>query len=140
MGAVAGCLSSSGYIAIKLYGKSYQAHRLAWLFVFGGFPLADIDHINRVRTDNNISNLRSVTRAENQKNKSVYKNNKSGVSGVFWYKYLSKWVVKIKAGGKNKHIGYFLNKDEAVEARRLALLTSGYSVNHGFSLTGVSNG
>lgn len=69
-GKLCGCDSNShGYISIGVYGKRHLAHRLAWLYVYGEFPKNQIDHINRVKTDNRIENLRDVTSAENLKNR-----------------------------------------------------------------------
>ncbi|MDA6380520.1 HNH endonuclease signature motif containing protein [Escherichia coli] len=69
---------------IMINGKAYPAHRLAWLIVYGTMPDGFIDHINRVRTDNRISNLRLVTHSENMQNRKIQKNNKSGYRGVSW--------------------------------------------------------
>src|SRR3990167_3120706 len=72
-GVVVGCLSdhpTQGYILIRVNndGILYRAHRLAWLYVYGFWPPADIDHINGNRSDNRIVNLRSVTRSQNLQN------------------------------------------------------------------------
>ena len=66
----AGCLCKAlGYVLIGIDGKMYYAHRLAWLYVHGKWPGQVIDHINRVRNDNRICNLRDVSRAVNNANK-----------------------------------------------------------------------
>lgn len=67
-GKKCGIVGEKGYAHISLLGKKYKAHRLAWLYVYGHFPKNEIDHINRVRDDNRIANLRDVTRAENMQN------------------------------------------------------------------------
>ncbi|MDA6684686.1 HNH endonuclease signature motif containing protein [Escherichia coli] len=77
-------INSDGYLMIMINGKAYPAHRLAWLIVYGTMPDGFIDHINRVRTDNRISNLRLVTHSENMQNRKIQKNNKSGYRGVSW--------------------------------------------------------
>jgi len=75
-GDIAGCISSGGYIQISIGGKCYSAHRLAWLYEFGHFPKLQIDHINRVRDDNRIDNLRDVSGKVNMSNKSKPGENK----------------------------------------------------------------
>jgi hypothetical protein len=58
-----------GYLVMSYKKKSYLCHRLAWLYVYGSYPKNVIDHINRVRDDNRISNLRDVTYTQNALNK-----------------------------------------------------------------------
>ena len=115
-GSIAGS-KNKGYIRIKVDGKLYGAHRLAWLYVNGTLPDGDIDHINRVRTDNRISNLRVASDAENAQNKSKYRNNKSGVAGVYWHKLTEKWAAQIRVNGVSIHLGCYRDIDEAKAAR-----------------------
>lgn len=63
-----GCKTSRGYLEIGVSGTRYLAHRLAWLYVHGTWPVEFIDHINRVKTDNRIANLRDVSHYENMQN------------------------------------------------------------------------
>src|SRR5690606_33911522 len=78
-GSVAGFTSVKGYTVIGVDGKLYSAHRLAWLYVYGVMP-REIDHRNRVKTDNSILNLREASRAMNNQNKVVgQKNSRSGL-------------------------------------------------------------
>ncbi|ECB4859610.1 HNH endonuclease, partial [Salmonella enterica subsp. enterica serovar Lexington] len=95
------------------------ANRLAWLFVTGMFPNGVIDHINRVRDDNRFSNLRDISVAENNLNKSIRLDNKSGTPGVNWDIKRGKWRVTGQINRKQKHLGYFKNIDDAIEARRI---------------------
>lgn len=67
-GCKAGTYSDKGYIMIQIDKKIYAAHRLAWYYVHGYYPEHQIDHINRVRDDNRIDNLREVTQSCNSKN------------------------------------------------------------------------
>ena len=103
IGKIAGRRDRKGYIEIKVHNRFYRAHRLAWLYVYGEWPRDQIDHINGVRDDNRISNLREATSAQNCSNKGMSKNNTSGFKGVSWYKPTSKWGARIR----DKHLGYF---------------------------------
>jgi hypothetical protein len=116
-GAVAGSKYSNGYIYIEVDYKRYRAHRLAWLYVYGEFPANQIDHINEIKDDNKIVNLRLATNLENQHNvSSLQLNNTSGFRGVFWRKNRKKWKAIIYLNGRQKHIGHFDTAEEASEA------------------------
>ncbi|EBQ0838277.1 HNH endonuclease [Salmonella enterica] len=117
-GDVAGSVNRHGYREITIDRKKLQAHRLAWLFVTGMCPNGVIDHINRVRDDNRFSNLRDISVAENNLNKSVRSDNKSGISGVNWDITREKWRATGQINRKQKHLGYFKNIDDAVAARK----------------------
>lgn len=78
--------NSLGYVQIKISGKLYHAHRLAWLYVYGYMPEKEIDHINRIRDDNRIANLREATSQLNSLNTGIYKNNTSGSKGIYYNK------------------------------------------------------
>ena len=119
VGEMAGCLhKQNGYLHIKILGKNYKAHRLAWIYVYGEFPPSEIDHVNRIRADNRICNLRLAIRSENMQNKSKYQNNKSGYVGVHWNKTAKKWRAYISINRKRIHLGGFADMDEAIEARK----------------------
>ncbi|WP_376956428.1 HNH endonuclease signature motif containing protein (plasmid) [Azospirillum sp. A26] len=103
----AGCVSSPGYILIGVDGRLCRAHRLAWLYMTGEWPAAEIDHINRARGDNRWNNLRLATGSQNQGNRSVNSDNKSGVKGVSWSQKRGMWKAQIGAAGKRRCLGYF---------------------------------
>ncbi len=109
----AGYLHSSGYVLIRIDGVSYRAHRLAWLYVHGVWPEDQIDHINRTRADNRISNLREATPQGNAANRGARAGSKSGYPGVTWYARYNKWQACRRHGGKIKHLGYFDCPDAA---------------------------
>ena len=119
------------YHRIGIFGGKYFAHRLAWLYVFGSWPINQIDHINGDGLDNRIFNLRSVTVQENGKNIRLPKNNTSGVIGVCWDKQYSKWKAYMVIKGKYKVIGIFDDLALAKEARKKAEKENGYHENHG---------
>ena len=80
-----------GYILVGFMYKKYRAHRVAWAIHHGSWPDGEIDHINGVRDDNRIENLRCVSRHENKKNTAIPSHNTSGVVGVTWHKPSRKW-------------------------------------------------
>ena len=118
VGDAAGRLLSDGYIRVKVRNIDYLAHRLAWFYVHGVWPTDQIDHINRIRTDNRIANLRDVSRKQNQQNASKRSDNKSGHPGVIWHKCVSKWRAHIRHNQKHIHLGCFTTIEEAIAARK----------------------
>lgn len=74
--------NGSGYLRIGIDGILYPLHRVIWLWHYGEWPEAFVDHINRVKTDNRICNLRKATNQENNFNSSMNRRNRSGVKGV----------------------------------------------------------
>lgn len=121
-GSVAGSFARHGYVQIGVAGRNHLAHRLAWLYEFGEFPPNDLDHINRVRSDNRICNLRPATNAENNQNCSMRRDNTSGHVGVYWYKRDKKWRAKIQINRKTIPLGRFTNLEGAIAARKAAEL------------------
>jgi len=120
VGSIAGTVDPKGYVRIKIDGQQYKAHRLAWLYVYGDLPPDQMDHINRIKTDNRIGNLRLATQAENQQNRSMRSDNTSGHIGVSWYKSAEKWQAQIRINHKQINIGYFANLQDAIAARKAA--------------------
>lgn len=113
-----GCLSPQGYWQIGLLGKTYPAHRLAWLYHYGVWPENDIDHINRNRADNRIENLRAVTRSVNLHNSAPSRRNSSGVLGVTSSRSAAHpWEARIKIEYKSVYLGSYATKEEAAAAQ-----------------------
>lgn len=108
-----------GYKDVLLFGETFRAHRIIWKLAHGVDPEC-IDHINRERGDNRLSNLRNIRFCENQYNQSVRSDCKSGVPGVIWVAKRGEWMAQIGVGGKRTYLGYFKQFDDAVKARRLA--------------------
>ena len=117
IGSIAGNKRSDGYIQIQLDKKSYRAHQLAWLYVYGELPEKSLDHINEKKDDNRVSNLRLAIEQENPHNQSSPQtNNTSGFRGVNWHKRDKKWRAQIKLKGKKICLGNFNTPEEAYEA------------------------
>lgn len=92
----------------------YLEHRLAWLYVTGTWPSDQIDHVNGIRDDNRIFNLREATGPENNGNqRQARSDNKTGLLGVYWDKQHKKFSAKIMFSGKHKYLGYFPTAEEA---------------------------
>ena len=130
-GTVAGYFRSDGYIYIGINKKQYLAHRLAWLYMYGEFPVYQLDHMNHKRADNRIMNLRTASNQENHKNRSKSARNTSGMTGVGWYKATGKWRSEINVDSRKIHLGYFEDKFEAICARLSANNKYGFHPNHG---------
>ena len=118
---------TTGYIQISLKGKTYRAHRLAWFYVHGEWPVDQIDHIDKNRTNNRIDNLRDVSNQINSTNQNKSKVNTSGVTGVYWSNYDKKWMARIQYNRKKLHLGYFDNKQDAINARKDAEVRFGFT-------------
>lgn len=120
-----------GYAEVGLFNKAYGAHRVIWAFHHGEWPLDFIDHINGIRNDNRLENLRVVPQSENLKNLRLSNKNLSGRTGVCWHKEFGRWHAQIKTGGVKKHLGYFVDFNDAVAARKKAEQQYGFHANHG---------
>ena len=116
IGNIAGTKDSGGYVQVKVNGRKYMAHQIIWCMMTGIWPEIEVDHINRVRYDNNWSNLRLSVSVENSQNKGLYKNNKSGVKGITWNNERRKWRARIRIDGRLTHLGYFEKQEDASEA------------------------
>lgn len=104
-----------GYVYMKIDGRAFLAHRLAWLYVYGVWPLGVVDH--KVGRSNAIDNLRDVTVAVNSQNlRAAHKDSASGVLGVYWVKQKKQWCAKISVAGRNTYLGYFPDRDAAASA------------------------
>lgn len=111
----AGTVVKAGYIGIMIDGKRHYAHRIAWALHHGKHPMDQLDHINGIKTDNRIVNLREATNLQNGKNLSLNKNNKTGYSGIYFK--ANAWTAYIKVNYTNLYLGRFAKKEDAVAAR-----------------------
>ena len=131
IGSDAGSISYWGYIVIEIDSERYQAHRLAWLYMYSEWPKDQIDHINGIKVDNRIENLRDVTNSENHKNMRMLKNNTSGIIGVTWNKKSKRWQAQIVVNKTTKCLGLYSDKNDAITARQAANKKYGFHENHG---------
>lgn len=115
-GRIAGCLHSGGSIYLRVDGKALQAHRVAWAMQTGAWPKDEIDHINRVRNDNRLVNLREATRAQNLHNRGASKCNTSGFKGVFMCRESGRFRAQVRFSGNKKWSARFKTKEEAYAA------------------------
>ena len=115
-GATVGCPTAAGYLRVRVYGRLFYLHRLAWLCATGDWPSGHIDHINGDRTDNRLSNLRETNEQENAWNRQKQTNNTSGFTGVTYNKANDRWIAQIKDCGVPVYLGSFKNKTDAAFA------------------------
>lgn len=115
-GSLAGHRTAHGYITIRIDGKSYYAHRLAWFYVTGDWPAEEIDHINRIGTDNRFANLRLAARQQNVANRTRRRDNRSGFKGVYVARS-GRFVAQITVNRRAVHLGTFATAEEAAAKR-----------------------
>lgn len=113
--SIAGSKDGHGYVQIMINGKRYKAHRLIYIMFHGSVPEV-IDHINGVRDDNRIENIRPASLNDNAQNAKKPERNTTGFKNVYWYRRKGLWQVAITVDGKPLHIGYYDNINEANKA------------------------
>ena len=125
-GEVVGGASGKGYLRVSLFGKSYLQHHIVWLAAHGELPVLDIDHINGIRADNRIANLRETTRAVNMQNlRRAHVDSASQLLGTYFDKRRGRWQASICKAGRNRFLGYF----DTAEAAAQAYLTAKRSIH-----------
>lgn len=129
-GKSAGAKRADGYATVMIGGSAYKIHRVIWKIATGEEPV-EIDHINGNMADNRLSNLRSIERGLNMRNRALYANNKSGFPGVEFHKRDKVWIAKIGVGNGQVHLGSFPTKDEAIACKMGAQVILDYHANHG---------
>ena len=127
-----GTSSSDGYARVCFKGKKYLVHRIAMLLAYGFCSdELEIDHINHIRNDNRLSNLRFVTRTDNLRNQSRSSKNTTGVTGVYYRRAKRKYEAYINVDGVNIYLGLFVTLEEATEVRKAAEIKYKFNANHG---------
>lgn len=120
---------SDGYVRIMLRGSRYLAHRLVWFYVHGYWP-NEIDHVNRIKHDNRLENLREVTTSENHRNMPKSPRNTSGITGVYYCQRDDLWVAECKKNGMRFRKS-FKRKEDAIAIRSEWQAEFGYDPKHG---------
>lgn len=120
-GALAGSKDPRGYVQIRVDGKLYWAHRLAWAHVHGEWPSGEVDHMDSDKGNNRISNLRDGSKSLNMQNlrHPMRSNRSSGLLGAHWFKSANKWKSAITVDGRTRYIGLF-DTPEAAHAAYVA--------------------
>jgi hypothetical protein len=113
IGAQAGGINQKGYVIVGIEGARCYAHRVAWLFTYGKFPTAQVDHIDGDKSNNSITNLRLCTNAENHKNQGIRKTNTSGFKGVSWDSKNESWFAQTTLINRHIFLGYYESPEEA---------------------------
>lgn len=132
IGNRAGNLRKDGYRAIYFKSKAYQEHHVVWCWYYGDYPPEQLDHINHVRDDNRISNLRAVTKAENARNRTRRESRVNEV-GVWWCRKRYKYVAEITVQGKKVFQRTYDDIETAIQERKAKAIELGFHENHGQS-------
>ena len=137
-GKEVGTYDNKGYRRILMrFGNEtifrVRVHQLAW-FIVHGQQVGEIDHINQIKADNRIANLRDVPKTLNQRNGTRKRNNTSGYPGVTWHKQREKWCAQAFFDGRHHHIGLYSDIEEAAAAAREYRARHGFTENHGRSI------
>ena len=133
VGEEAGGYEKEGYRKVSFKYKNNFSHRVAWLLYCGEWPKDQIDHINGIKDDNRISNLRDVSNQENHRNRKHHKHNTSGFRGVNLHRE-KEWRAYITSNSQHHHLGLFDCFLDAVAARMRAEKEHNFHENHGRSI------
>lgn len=111
----AGTVDLKGYIGIVLDYKRYYAHRLAWFYIYGEFPSNQVDHIDSIKNNNCIANLRIANNSENHQNqiKALKHNKSTGLLGASFCKQRQKFIAQIAINGQHFNLGGFDTAEQA---------------------------
>lgn len=115
-GQKAGVVNDNGYVVIRIDGRLYAGHRLAWFYEFEEWPEEQIDHIDGSRKNNSLQNLRKASNKENSRNTGLKASNSSGYKGVSRCNRSGKWYASIKVNGKTKSLGLHSTPEAAYAA------------------------
>ena len=116
LGYKLGTARKDGYLQVMVTGKFYLVHRLIWLYHYGVWPDNQLDHINGIRDDNRIENLREATNQQNMFNRKSVKGSSSQYKGVSWNKQLKKWSANYKINSEQVRLGVFSDEIDAANA------------------------
>ena len=132
VGSIAGSLLKDGYRQVKIGNRSYKVHRVIFLMQYGYLP-TQIDHINGIKSDNFIGNLRPATNVTNQYNKKPQKSNTTGHKNIHWCNRSQRYIVSFRIKGKLLNFGSY---KDFIDAKNIAIKKRielhGEFANHGF--------
>ena len=128
-----------GYIVGRFFYKAYKEHRLIWLYHYGVWPDNQLDHINGIRDDNRIENLREATNQQNMFNRKSVKSSTSQYKGVSWNKQLKKWSANYKINSEQIRLGVFSDEIDAANAYDKATVEL-HGSYHKKNLKGIRHG
>jgi hypothetical protein len=121
-GELAGGHAHNGYVSIAINNRKYYAHRLAWFYMKGEWPINSVDHADMGTSNNAFANLREATQSQNMRNIRHPRNNTSGVKGVYWNSAAGRWCASFHIHRKHIHIGLFDSIEEATDALSKAMV------------------
>jgi hypothetical protein len=105
-------IKANGYKCINIAGRQYLQHRLVWLLAYGKWPENVIDHIDGVRDNNCLTNLRDVSLSVNSHN--------CKAKGTYYNKPLKQWISMIDVNRARIHLGCYKTEEEARAAYEAA--------------------
>lgn len=120
IGSIAGAKAVNGYIAVSVFKKKYFAHRVIWAVRYGTWPEDEIDHINTVRDDNRLVNLRCATQVQNSHNTGARKHSLTGIKGVSVIPETGRYRVRVRSEGKVYNVGCYESESRAALAAQTA--------------------
>lgn len=124
-------VTTTGYRSIHIFGKSYPEHHIIWCWYYGYYPTKQIDHIDQIRDNNRIKNLREVTQAVNSRNRSRRRNTRVEEAGIWFNRRTRRYVAEITLNQKKVYQRSFENVEDAITSRKAKLIELGFHENHG---------
>ena len=126
-------MDDKGYLHGRVLGKNIKAHRAAWSIYHGKWPSGFIDHINGIRSDNRIKNLREATHSQNARNRKPSKSSTSKFLGVHWNLRDAMWESQVNDGCRIIRLGKFKSEiDAALAYDSAAISIHGEFANQNF--------
>ena len=116
-------LTGKGYLCGRIFGVRYFAHHVVWAMNYGAWPNQIIDHIDRVKTNNRLDNLRAASKQQNCINRGCSPHSSSQYLGVHWDSRKRKWIAQIVGEARKKFLGAYVSEIDAALAYDAAAKT-----------------